>query len=96
MHGREKVDDQARPKISRKSSDMYFSWPVATGMPGSSWAMVRGRKREVRNPRPTQELLLVYLWLLFEEHVMGRKESEDHEGSMMSLKLKLGNVRSDC
>ena len=57
---------------------------------------MRGRKREVSQPRPTQELLLVDLWLLAKEHVTERKESEDHEGSMMDLKLKVGGVKSDC
>ena len=57
---------------------------------------MRGRKREVSQPRPTQELLLVDLWLLAKEHVTERKESEDHGGSMMDLKLKVGGVKSDC
>ena len=57
---------------------------------------MRGRKREVSQPRPTQELLLVDLWLLVKEHVTERKESEDHGGSMMDLKLKVGGVKSDC
>ena len=57
---------------------------------------MRGRKREVSQQRPTQELLLVDLWLLAKEHVTERKESEDHGGSMMDLKLKVGGVKSDC
>ena len=57
---------------------------------------MRGRKREVSQPGPTQELFLVDLWLLVKEHVTERKESEDHGGSMMDLKLKVGGVKSDC
>ena len=52
--------------------------------------------REVSQPRPTQELFLVVLWLLAEEHVTERKKSEDHGESMMDLKLKVGGVKSDC
>ena len=62
----------------------------------SSWAMMRGRMREVSQPRPTQELFLVGLWLLAEERVTERKKSEDHGESMMDLKLKVGGVKSDC
>lgn len=52
--------------------------------------------REVSPLGPTQELLLVDLWLPSEEHVTERKESEDHGESMMGLKLKVEGVRSDC
>lgn len=57
---------------------------------------MRGRMRKVSQPRPTQELFLVDLWLLAKEHVMETKESEDHGGSMMGLKLKVVGLKSDC
>ena len=65
-------------------------------MLGSSWVMMRARMREVSQPWPNHELLLVELCLSSEEHAMERKKSEDHGGSMIGLKLKVGGVRSDC
>ena len=52
--------------------------------------------REISQPWPNHELLLVELCLSSEEHAMERKESEDHGGSMIGLKLKVGGVRNDC
>ena len=56
---------------------------------------MRGRMREVSQPWPNHEMLLVELCLSSKEHAMERKETGDHGGSMIGLKLKVGGVRSD-
>lgn len=87
--------NKGRKRAPPRSSDTSSSLAVAMGIPESSRPMVIDRLREVSQSGLTQELVLVGLGLLSNEHVTERKGSEGLEGTVMGLKVKVGDERSE-